>query len=115
MNAFPEAVIQCPIDFLTPMIIGVPEKAGETLALFHEWGVNRFSVGWETPGMHKLLNQLDEWNFDVNIYNVPDLESFLKAVLLQPKSVTTDFNFPKWYYFGRGSGQNWTHYEYSIR
>ena len=114
-SAFPEAVIQCPIDFLTPMIIGVPEKASETLALFHEWGVNRFSVGWETPGMHKLLNQLDEWNFDVNIYNVPDLESFLKAVLLQPKSITADFNFPKWHYFGRGSGQNWEHYEYSIR
>ena len=115
VSAFPEAVIQCPIDFLTPMIIGVPEKAGETLALFREWGVNRFSVGWETPGLHKLLNQLDEWNFDVNIYNVPDLESFLKAVLLQPKSITADFNFPKWHYFGRGSGQNWKHYEYSIR
>lgn len=36
VSAFPEAVIQCPIDFLTPMIIGVPEEAGETLALFHE-------------------------------------------------------------------------------
>lgn len=65
--------------------------------------------------MHKLLNQLDEWNFDVNVYNVPDLESFLKAALLRPKSITADFNFPKWNYFGRGSGQNWEHDEYARR
>ena len=42
--------------------------------------------------------QLDEWGFEVNIYNVPDLESFLKAVILQPKSITSDFNFPEWHY-----------------
>lgn len=114
-SAFPEAVIQCPIDFLTPMIIGIPEKARETLVLFREWGINRFSIGWETPGMHKLLNELDQWGFEINIYNVPNLESFLKAVLLQPKSITADFNFPQWHYFGRGSGQNWEHYEYLIR
>ena len=113
--AYPEAIIQCPIDFLAPMIISLPEKTRETLELFGEWGMNRFSLGWKTPGMTGLLNQLDQWDFDVNIYNVPDLESFLRAVLLQPKSITSDFNFPKWHYFGRGSGENRKHYEYLMR
>lgn len=114
-TAYPGAVIQCPIDFLAPMIISLPEKTRETLELFWEWGINRFSLGWKTPGMTGLLNQLDQWQFDVNIYNVPDLESFLRAVLLQPKSITSDFNFPKWHYFGRGSGENRKHYEYLMR
>jgi hypothetical protein len=97
------------------MITSIPEKARETIDLFHEWGANRFSVSWETPGMIKLLNQLAQWGVEVNIYNIPDLESFLKAVLIQPKSITSDFNFPKWHYFGRGSGQNGQHYEYLIK
>jgi len=58
---------------------------------------------------------MDRWGLDVNIYGVYDLESFLKAVLLMPCSVTSDFNFPKWYYFGRGAGQAGTYYEYEIR
>ncbi len=111
----PEAIIRCPVDFLTPMIINLPEKTRETLELFCEWGINRFSLDWETQGITGLLNQLDQWDFETNIYNVPDLESFLKAVLLQPKSITSDFNFPRWHYFGRGSGENRKRYEYLIR
>ena len=45
-----------------------------------------------------IVDLTDRWGFDINIYNVPDLESFLKAVLQQPRSVTSDFNFPKWHY-----------------
>jgi len=95
--------------------VSVPEKAKDILALFREWGINRFSVSWKTPNLQKLLDKLDTWGFEVNLYNVPDLESFLKAVLLLPKSITSDFNFPKWHYYGRGSGQDRKHYEYSLR
>jgi hypothetical protein len=35
-----------------------------------------------------------------NIYNVPDLEAFLQAALLLPRSITSYFNFPKWFYRG---------------
>ena len=58
---------------------------------------------------------MDQWGFEVNIYNVPDLEAFLQAVLLMPRSITSDFNFPEWHYYGRGSGHNNMHYEYSMR
>lgn len=113
-KAYPEAIIQCPIDFLIPMINSIPEKAREILNLFHTWGINRFSINWRTPEITLLLHQLDQWDFEVNIYNVPNLESFLKAILLQPKSITSDFNFPRWHYFGRGSGQDGQYHEYLI-
>lgn len=113
-RAYPEAIIQCPIGFLTPLIISVPERAREILELFKTWGMNRFSVDWETPEITSLMNQLDEWGYETNIYNVPNLKSFLQAILLQPKSITADFNFPKWHYFGRGSGQNGQYHQYWV-
>ncbi len=69
------------------------------------WGINRFSVGWLTGGKQQVLDQMDRWNLDVNIYDIPDLEAFLQAVLLVPRSITSDFNFPKWNYYGQGSGE----------
>ena len=65
--------------------------------------------------MRVFLDRMNEWGSDVNIYIVPNLESFLQAVLLMPHSVTSDFNFPKWHYYGRGSGEKGGHYEYSVR
>ncbi len=114
-QAYPNAIIQCPVDFLAPLISSAPEKAKEILDLFVNWGMNRFSINWQTQDMRHFFDQMDKWGFEVNIYNVPDLESFLQAVLLMPRSITSDFNFPKWHYYGRGSGQNGNHYEYSVR
>jgi hypothetical protein len=34
------------------------------------------------------------------------MQSFLEAAVLLPTSVTTDFNFPAWRYFGPGSGEH---------
>ncbi len=112
---FPEAIIQCPIDFLTPLILGAPRKAKEILDHLTEWGINRFSVNWRIPHKSKVLNQLERWQHDVNVYNVPDLEAFLEAVLLLPRSITSDFNFPKWHYFGRGSGENTVKHHYDVK
>ena len=83
--------------------------------MFTSWGINRFSISWETQEMRTFLDQMDKWGFQVNIYKVPDLNSFLEAVLLMPRSITTDFNFPQWHYYGRGSGQDSEQYEYSVR
>ena len=46
---------------------------------------------------------------------MPDLEGFLQAAVLLPRSITSDFNFPEWRYYGRGSGENGVHHEYSER
>ncbi len=113
-RAHPKAVLQCPVDFLAPLVGSAPEKASEILQMFTTWGINRFSIDWRSQDMRAFFDQMDGWGFEVNIYNVPDLKSFLQAVLLMPRSITSDFNFPKWHYYGRGSGQDSEHYEYSV-
>lgn len=62
----------------------------------------------EFPG-----ERLDSWDHEVNFYNVPDLESFLQAAPLLPRSLTSDFNFPEWNYFGRGSGRDNVYHSYA--
>ncbi|MDQ7030823.1 MAG: hypothetical protein Q9O62_14145 [Ardenticatenia bacterium] len=114
-EVYPGAIIQCSIDFLAPLVVSAPEKAKEVLDMFREWGINRFSINWLVPKAREFFNQMDAWGFEVNIYNVPDLEGFLQAVLLMPRSITTDFNFPKWHYFGRGAGQRGRYIEYQMR
>ena len=106
--AHPRAIIQTSIDFLAPLICGVPQKAKEILDLFASWGINRFSIDWQTLNGRPVFDQIDQWGFEINLYNVPDLESFLQAVLLSPRSITSDFNFPKWHYYGRGAGEKAT-------
>ncbi|GMQ95765.1 MAG: hypothetical protein BMS9Abin14_219 [Gammaproteobacteria bacterium] len=111
--AFPDTICQCRIDFLVPLIQILPEEGKRVLDRLCDWGINRFSVPWGgLPNLSELVEQMDRWGLDVNIYNVPDLEAFLKAVLLHPRSVTSDFNFPKWHYYGRGSGKDARRHEY---
>ncbi len=102
VDRFPGAIKQCPVDALGYLIISSPSEARRYLAMYTRWGINRFSVNWKTSESRRLIIQLQNWGLDVNIYNVPDLESFLQAVLLLPRSITSFFNFPKWFYAGLG-------------
>ena len=113
--AHPDAIIQCPMDFLAPLIVAAPKQAHETLQMLAGWGINRFSISWERSKLRELFDQMDRWGYQVNIYNVPDLESFLQAVLLMPRSVTSDFNFPQWRYYGHGSGKHGDYFTYQMR
>ena len=70
------------------------------------------STDWQTQNRCTVFEQVDQWGFEINVCNMPDLDSFLQAVLLTPRSITSDFNFPKWHYYGRGAGGNSCHYEY---
>jgi len=101
-HAFPGAIRQCPVDPLAWQITSSPTEARRILGMYASWGINRFSVNWKTPERRRLIIQLQNWGYEVNIYNVPDLESFLQAVLLLPRSITSYFNFPKWFYLGKG-------------
>lgn len=92
----PGAVVQCPVSFLTPLVLGAESTAREVLERMRSWGVGRFSLDWTAPQMREVATRLAAWGYDVNVYNVPDLEAFLQATLLTPRSVTSDFDFPKW-------------------
>jgi phosphoglycolate phosphatase-like HAD superfamily hydrolase len=97
---YPDAVVQCPLDALAPLLIALPDRVQGLLATLRAWGINRFSVAWGTPRLSRVVDLLDRWSYDVNIYEVPDLESFLRAALLLPRSITSNFDFPKWGYRG---------------
>ena len=112
---FPDAVLQCPIDFLSPLAREMPGQAMEVIDELAGWGLSRFSLKWSTPDKLLVLDLLDSRGYELNIYAVPDLESFLRAALLMPTSITADFNFPQWHYYGRGSGENSAHHRYSLQ
>src|SRR5439155_8761185 len=42
--AHPDGIVQCPVDFLAPLVLAAPERAWDTIKLLMTWGVNRFSV-----------------------------------------------------------------------
>jgi hypothetical protein len=67
-------------------------------------GITRLSLRW-APSSRAVLDILEALGWEVNLYGVPDLEAFLDASLMLPASVTADFNFPEWRYYGKGSGQ----------
>ena len=113
-DAHPSATLQCPIDFFGPLITAMPDDARRVLARLREWGVGRFSVSWTHPQARLLSEQLEDWGYEVNVYAVPDLEQFLRAVLMLPRSITADFNFPEWHYYGRGAGYNRHYHSYQL-
>ena len=114
-SAYPGAIVQCPVDFLAPLVLAAPRQARAVLRMLAGWGISRFSVAWGRDSTRSLVRQLEEWGYEVNLYAVPDHESFLQAMLLLPRSLTADFNFPEWNYYGRGSGERRRYHRYPKR
>jgi hypothetical protein len=114
-SAYPGAIVQCPVDFLAPLVLAAPKQARTVLRMLASWGISRFSVAWGQESTRALVRQLEEWGYEVNLYAVPDHETFLQAVLLLPRSLTADFNFPEWNYYGRGSGEQRRYHRYPKR
>jgi hypothetical protein len=111
--AHPAAIVQCPIGWLNPLLEAARGEAHRILELLIDWGVSRFSVDWEHTNARTMFKKLAGWGYEVNFYGILDLEGFLEAVVLLPSSVTSDFNFPQWNYFGRGSGKNGERFAYT--
>jgi hypothetical protein len=112
--ARPGAILQCPVDFLAPLILAMPGAARHLLWDLERWGITRVSVSWKTEAKRRIFECLDTWGYEVNIYDVPDLEAFLQAALTLPRSLTADFNFPSWNYYGRGAGARRTYHRYTF-
>ena len=92
----PGAVRQCPVDFAAPLVLGAPALARQVLDALTGWGLTRFSLSWKTETRRRVFRELNVWGYEVNVYNVPDLESFLKVALLLPTSLTADFHGAAW-------------------
>jgi len=102
---FPETILQVPVDILKGTFRVSPETARRILDTYASWGINRFSLSWRTADRSRIFRCLKSWGYEINFYNIPDLRAFLVAVLLEPRSITADFNFPEWGLYGRGSGE----------
>jgi len=92
----PGAVIEVAVDFLAPLILNGSPLAENVLDRLSNWGVNRFALSWKTPRVRRLHDRLDYWGFETTIYDVRELETFLQAVLLTPRAICSDFDFPQW-------------------
>ncbi len=111
---YPGAIIQIPIGFLRPLL-NQPAALRSQLETYRAWGINRFSLNWTQPEVRQLFAHLTDWGHAVNFYAMPDLPTFLQASLLRPRSLTCDFNFPKWGYYGRGSGYQGLYHRYIVQ
>lgn len=114
-QAYPSAVVQSTIDYLAERIVNDPDVARGILQEHQCWGVNRYSIKWGYPQLKLIIDRLSSWGFEIDVYGVPDLDVFLKTVLLAPRAITADFNFPQWHYFGRGAGKNGEYFNYSVQ
>ena len=103
---YPHAILQCPVDAMGAGSEAARQQTHAQVALYQEWGVKCFSISWFNPRRQDLCQYLNAWNCAVNLYDIPDLASFVEAVQLHPRSVTADFNFPEWGYAGLGSGES---------
>jgi hypothetical protein len=90
-TVYPGAAVQCPVDFLAPLMRSLPARAEETLEDLFNWGIDRFSIGWTTQKSHNIASWVEELGYAVNIYDVPDLRAFLEAAVLMPRSMTSRF------------------------
>jgi len=111
--AYPDATLQTAVDFFSAVILNKAVEAKAVLNQYSSWGIRRFQLDWRVKYIRALFTQMEAWGFETDINHVADLEEFLEAILLMPTSITADFNFPKWHYFGRGSGKNGAHHEYT--
>lgn len=102
----PGAVLQCPMDFALPLFAARSGGARELAAELADWGIDRFSLRWDRPGLSRAVDQLTNWGHEVNLYEVPDLDSLFRAALLLPRSVTARFDRPM--PGGWGNGRNRT-------
>ncbi|MEX2517629.1 MAG: hypothetical protein WD572_12125 [Gammaproteobacteria bacterium] len=93
----PGAIIEIKADFLAPLIQTNSPLAEQILDRLSDWGINRFALSWQLPGIRSIHDTLDHWGFDTTIYDVRGLESFLQAVLLTPQAICSEFNFPQWH------------------
>lgn len=89
---FPGSVIQCNTDFIVPLIREAPDNALKILDSLSAWGVNRFSFNWDLIREKQVVDFMNDNGYEVNFYNIADLDNLVRAILMLPRSVTYDFD-----------------------
>lgn len=95
-DIFPKVIIECPVDFIVPVLSSTPDEAEQILDTYTMWGSNLFALNWRTPNVRQALPALESLGFETTIYDVRSLEEFLQSVLHTPVAIVSNFNFPLW-------------------
>lgn len=103
---YPEAIVEYDINFLARSVLDEPSAAREILLLLKKAGVARFSLKRGKPAWRRIASDVATWGFDVHIDSIASFENFLQTALLTPRSMTLNFGFSGWSYFGSGSEEN---------
>jgi hypothetical protein len=108
-EAYPEAIIEYDVDFITRAVLNEPADAREILTLLQRAGINRFSLKLQRPAWRRIATDLTNWGFDIHMNAINNFEKFLQAALFTPRSMTLHFGFTEWRYFvcaGEDQGQD---------
>ena len=89
-DRFPGSVLEAGGDFLAPLILGLPDTARQITVMLGSWGIRRVSLSWGVDRIADMLTFFASADLEVDVYDPPDLEAFLRAVLLDPASITAD-------------------------
>ncbi|MBA1147205.1 hypothetical protein H0Z60_09035 [Ectothiorhodospiraceae bacterium WFHF3C12] len=92
-ETLPGSIRQCPVDGLRRG--GAGRIDTEALRELVKSGATRFSLDWRSERKSSLLDQLDALGQELHLHSIPDLEAFLHASLLLPRSLGTGFDFPQ--------------------
>lgn len=82
------------------------EERAEWMAMNRSIGIRHFAISWYEEAKEHELKELRDAGFGVHFFYVNTPDDILKAAVLRPNSITSDFHIPEWGYFGRGSGEN---------
>lgn len=90
---YPASTIQTPIDNFASQLMADASMAERVFNHLTLTGINRMSVGAAHPRLSRLITVVQEAGWEVSVDDVRGLEGFLRAVLLTPDSITSDFDF----------------------
>ncbi len=93
-ETFPGSHIECSIDFMAPIISETPAKAEHILSVLSSWGINSFSLNQDTAGLKGVADYMHATGYKVNINGVNNIEALMDVILLQPSTISCDFDVP---------------------
>jgi len=91
---FPDAIISTRVDFLVPLLSQFPEFVEQIITELVKHNITVFSISLKTYNKDKFIQFIDEdMGYDINIRDVYSFEQFLRASILLPKSIVSNFDY----------------------
>ncbi|MCH8906236.1 MAG: hypothetical protein IH840_04020 [Candidatus Heimdallarchaeota archaeon] len=90
---FPNTTIITRADFLVPLLTQFPEYVENILKKLDSFGLNEFSISFNTYKKENFIEALEVLGYDLNLRDIYTLDEFLQAILYLPSSLISTFDF----------------------